>query len=68
MYSGVSPEYREAVYSNLLDLPKLYEETRIKISENHHENIRTPRHLYSFFANQLFNDNPKRNIIFPFSI
>ena len=64
MYSGVSPEYREAVYSNLLDLPKLYEETRIKISENHHENIRTPRHLYSFFANQLFNDNPKRNIIF----
>ena len=63
MYLGVHPEYREGVYSILLDLPKLYEETREVIFKQYAKDLKTPHQLYSFFADQLFND-PKRNIIF----
>ena len=63
MYIGVHPEYRASVYSNLLDLPKLYEETRKVIFDKYEKDLKTPVQLYSFFADQLYND-PKRNIIF----
>ena len=64
MYLGVAPEYREQVYSLLLDLPKLHEETRNKIFEEYKKDLKSPHQIYSFFANKLFDDNPKRNIIF----
>ena len=63
MYMGVAPEYREAIYANLLDLPKLHEETRKKIFENYNQDFKYANELYSFFADQLYNDQ-KRNIIF----
>ena len=65
MYLGVAPEYREEVYSIMLDLPKLHEETRTKIFEEYKKDLKFPNQIYSFFANQLYDDdNPKRNIIF----
>ena len=64
MYLGVAPEYREQVYSLLLDLPKLHQETRNKIFEEYKKDLKFPQQIYSFFANKLFDDNPKRNIIF----
>ena len=64
MYLGVPNEYRERVYSLLLDLPKIYEETRTKIFEQYNKDLQNPKKIYSFFANQLIDYNPKRNIIF----
>ena len=63
MYMGVTPEYREAIYTNLLDLPKLHEETRKEIFKKYNQDFKLATELYSFFAKQLYNDQ-KRNIIF----
>ena len=63
MYTGVPPEYREAIYTNLLDLPRLLEKTRAEIVKIYKKDFKYPSQLYSFFANQLF-DEQKRNIIF----
>ena len=64
MYLGVSPEYREEVYSLMLDLPNLFEESRTIIFNKYNKDLKLPNQIYSFFANQLFDDSPKRNIIF----
>ena len=64
MYLGVVPEYREQVYSLMLDLPKLYQTTREIVYRKINKDFNFPQRLYSYFADQLFEDNPKRNIIF----
>ena len=64
MYLGVTPEFREQVYSLMLDLPKLHEETRKKVYQIYKKDFQFPNQLYSFFANQLIDDKPKKNIIF----
>ena len=64
MYLGVPKEYRERVYSLLLDLPKIHEKTRTKIYEKFKKDLQMPNQIYSFFANQLYDDKSKRNIIF----
>jgi len=42
MYMGVPPEYREAVYTNLLDLPKLLEKTRAEIVKIYKKDFKYP--------------------------
>jgi len=65
MYVGVpSKSYRQVVYSLLLDLPNFFEKTRIILYNKYQEEANSPRNLFAFFANQLYEQDPKINIIF----
>ena len=65
MYLGVpSKQYREVTYSLLLDLVKFYEKTREIILNKYQEEANSPKHLFNFFVNQLYEDDQKVNIIF----
>ena len=65
MYLGVpSKQYRQTVYSLLLDLSNFFEKTRIILYNKYSEEANSPRILFSFFANQLYDQDPKINIIF----
>ena len=48
MYLGVPKEYRERVYSLLLDLPKIHEKTRTKIYEKFKKDLQSPKEIYTF--------------------
>ena len=65
MYLGVpSAEYRKDIYSALLERTKLSEKTKSIIFEKYNEKVESPQEIFKFFADQLFVDNPKINIIF----
>ena len=65
MYLGVpSKQYRQNIYSLLLDLRKFFDKTREIIFNKYKEEINSPINLFTFFANQLYEDDPKENIIF----
>ena len=65
MYLGVpSKQYRQVVYSLLLDLTKFFDKTRIILYNKYKEEANSPQNLFSFFANQLYDHDPKINIIF----
>ena len=65
MYLGVpSKQYRQVVYSLLLDLPNFFEKTRIILYNKYQEEANSPRNIFAFFANQLYEQDPKINIIF----
>ena len=65
MYLGVpSRQYRQTFYPLLLDLPKFYDETRKILYNNYKVEGTSPRNLFTFFANQLYDEDPKINIIF----
>ena len=66
IYMGIpSPEYREVFYINLLDLPEYYKKTKDIIYDNSGEDLQNPKEIFSFFVNQLNNNNNhEKNIIF----
>ena len=69
MYLGIPSEYfREAIYTNLLDLPQFYELTKELILEKEkiNKDLKNPKIIFSYFVDQLYENEEqlKRNIIF----
>ena len=65
IYIGIpSVEYRKIIYSTLLEINKLYQKTREVLFEKTKNDFNNLQQVFSFFANQLFENNKEINLIF----
>ena len=65
MYLGApSKEYRQTIYSLLLDLPVFFNKTREIILRKNNEDLDSPKNIFNFFVNQLYEDDQEINLIF----
>ena len=65
IYLGIpSIEYRKKVYTQLLEINKLYQQTRKILYEKTQTDYNNKQQVFAFFADQLFENNKETNLIF----
>ena len=65
IYIGIpSLEYRKVVYTTLLGIIDLFHKTKEVLPENEQRNLTNPQQVFNYFANQLYENEQKTNIIF----
>ena len=65
IYMGIpSLEYRKVIYLTLLEITTLYEKTRQIVYDKEKRDFNNPQNLFSYFADQLFENKKETNLIF----
>ena len=65
IYTGIpSLEYRKYIYNTLLEINNLYEKTRDILYKQYKKDYNNKQQAFSHFANQLFENDNKTNLIF----
>ena len=65
IYMGIpSLEYRKVVYSTLLEIINLYNKTVEVLHKKEKRNFTDPMQVFSYFANQLYENDKESNLIF----
>ena len=65
IYIGIpNPQYRKVIYATLLEISKIYQKTREILYEKVQKKFNNPQQIFSFFVDQLFENNKETNLIF----
>ena len=65
IYIGIpSLEYREIIYTILLEIDKLYDETKTLIKSIYKKDVKNKQECFNFFVEKLFDNEQETNLIF----